>query len=320
MRYPKASFVVATLVVVPLLEPALLAGQEPGVSGRIVFTSDRDGNFEIYTINADGTAPLRLTDNPGDDLEPAWSPDGRMVAFTSFREENWDVYVMDADGSDLRRLTRDEAYDGTPVWSPDGESIAFTSGRDGKQEVYVMDADGRDQRSLTDNPDERDSYPSWSRDGELVAYHSTPGEGVPREICVITARGNDKRLLTDNDARDWLPAWSPAGDAIAFWSTRDGSWELYLMSDGGSAPWRLTNDPIHYSRELGGYSISRPTWSPEGQFIAFTSNSDGDYNIYVISKDGTGRRRLTSADANDWTRTGRGGEHLKLRNVGNSVL
>jgi TolB protein len=300
MRYPKAPLAVAALGIVLPLQTGLLQGQEPELSGRIVFTSDRDGNFEIYAIDADGNVPVRLTNNPGNDLEPSWSPDGRKVAFSSFREENWDVYVMNADGSDLRRLTRDEAYDGTPVWSPDGESIAFTSGRDGKQEVYVMDADGRSQRSLTDNPDERDSYPSWSRDGKLLAYHSTPEEGVPREVYVLAPQGNDKRRLTDNDARDWLPAWSPAGDAIAFWSTRDGSWELYLMSNAGSVPRKLTSGPIHYSRELGGYSISRPTWSPDGQFIAFASNSEGNYDIYVMTKDGVGTRRLTSADSNDW--------------------
>ncbi len=304
MRRSTASLTATILVAIMLpgsgRDPNPLTRQRLELSGRIAFASDRDGNFEIYVMNADGTATTRLTENSENDSEPAWSPDGGRIAFTSHREGNWDVYVINADGSDQRRLTRNVAFDGTPVWSPDGESIAFTSGRDGKQEVYLMDADGRNQRGLTKNPEEHDSYPVWSRDGRLIAYHSTPDEGVPREIYVVTALGHDQRRLTDNNARDWLPAWSPAGDAIAFWSTRDGSWELYLMSDRGLDRRKLTNDPIQYSRELGGYSISRPTWSPDGQLIAFTSNTDGDYDIYVMRADGTGVRRLTTAAANDW--------------------
>jgi TolB protein len=268
------------------------------LTGRITFASDRAGNLEIYLMNADGTDQTRLMDRPGD--EPALSPDGQFIAFTGCRDDNCDVYVVNYEGRDERRLTRHRAFDGTPVWSPDGRHIAFTSGRDGKQEIYVMDADGKNKRNLTNNPNERDSYPAWSPDGRLIAFHSTPDEGIPREIYVMTASGPDRRRLTTNPALDWLPAWSPDGERIAFWSTRDGSWEMYVMNSDGAELRRLTNQPLRYSRALGGYSVSTPAWSPYGRFIAFASNPDDNYDIYVMDVDGTSKLRLTDAPGNDW--------------------
>ena len=267
-------------------------------TGRITFASERAGNLEIYSMNADGTDQTRLTDSPGD--EPASSPDGQFIAFTSCRDDNCDVYVVNYEGGHERRLTRHRAFDGTPAWSPDGRYIAFTSTRDGKHEIYVMDADGKNKRNLTNNPDERDSYPAWSPDGRFIAFHSTPGEGIPREIYVMTASGTDRRMLTANPALDWLPAWSPDGERIAFWSTRDDSWEMYVMNSDGTELRRLTNGPIRYSRALGGYSVSTPAWSPDGRFIAFASNPDDNYDIYVMDVDGTSNLRLTDAPGNDW--------------------
>jgi Tol biopolymer transport system component len=88
--------------------------------GRIAFTSDRDGNPEIYLMDADGTGIERLTDDPAQDLYPAWSPDGTKIAFASDRDGDFDLYVMDADGTGERRLTDNPAKDGDPVWSPTG--------------------------------------------------------------------------------------------------------------------------------------------------------------------------------------------------------
>ena len=122
-----------------------------GQPGRIAFDSDRDGNFEVYVMNTDGSGLTRLTSNPAGDGSPAWSPDGTRIAFVSDRDGNFEVYVMNADGSGLTRLTDDPASDDSPAWSPDGSRIAFHSDRDGNSEVYVMNADGTGLTRLTNN-------------------------------------------------------------------------------------------------------------------------------------------------------------------------
>ncbi|MCK4324384.1 MAG: PD40 domain-containing protein, partial [Armatimonadetes bacterium] len=105
---------------------------------NIAFETDRDGNREIYVMEADGSNQTNLTNNSAYDEQPAWSPNGSQIAFGSHRDDNWEVYVMDSDGSNPTNLTNNSAYDDEPAWSPDGSQIAFHSDRDGNGEVYVM--------------------------------------------------------------------------------------------------------------------------------------------------------------------------------------
>ncbi len=129
---------------------------------KIAFTSERDGNREIYVMNPDGTNPIRLTTHPTLDVDPSWSPDGRKIAFSSNRDGNWEIYVMNADGTNLVNLTNHPEIDINPAWSPDGKKIAFASWRDvGDAEIYVMNADGKKPVRLTDHP-AKDYWPAWS--------------------------------------------------------------------------------------------------------------------------------------------------------------
>ncbi|MBI3241732.1 MAG: TolB family protein [Chloroflexi bacterium] len=129
---------------------------------QIVFTSTRDGNYETYRINSDGSHEVRLTDDPAYDGELNWSPDGQRIVFVSARDGNPEIYVMNADGSDQSRLTNNTAVDGQPAWSPDGQRIVFASARDGNDEIYLMNADGSNQIRLTNTPTEEDGHPIWS--------------------------------------------------------------------------------------------------------------------------------------------------------------
>jgi dipeptidyl aminopeptidase/acylaminoacyl peptidase len=105
---------------------------------KLVFTSNRDGNEEVYWMYANGTSQTRLTNTPEKEVGPALSPDGTKIAFTSWRDGNSEIYVMNADGSGQTRLTNDPAPDMWPAWSPDGTKIAFNSSRDGNAEIYVV--------------------------------------------------------------------------------------------------------------------------------------------------------------------------------------
>ena len=204
---------------------------------RIVFTSYRDGNDEIYVMNPDGSGQTRLTDNVADDRDPSWSPDGSRIAFFSNRDGNDEIYVMNADGSGQTRLTDNDAFDRYSSWSPDGSRIIFVSDRDNNPEIYVMNADGSGQIRLTDNAAEKWN-PSWSPDGSRIAFASAH-DGSP-EIYVMNTDGSGQIRLTEN-AEDWDPAWSPDGSRITFVSDRDNNPEIYVMNADGSGQTRLTN-------------------------------------------------------------------------------
>jgi len=130
---------------------------------KIAFTSDRDGNDEIYVMNADGSEQKNLTNNRALDCSPSWSPTGKKIAFCSKRNGNAEIYVMNADGSEQKNLTNNLSDDEFPSWSPDGKKIAFAKKGFLRKnpEIYVMNADGSEQKRLTNNPG-FDGHPSWS--------------------------------------------------------------------------------------------------------------------------------------------------------------
>lgn len=106
---------------------------------QIAFGSSRDGDFEIYVMQADGGNPRRLTESPGIDMRPAWSADGEQLAFTSMRDGNYEIYAMQADGSNLRRVTNHPERDDFAQWHPDGKHLLTISEREGAFDLYLMD-------------------------------------------------------------------------------------------------------------------------------------------------------------------------------------
>ena len=233
---------------------------------RIVFASERDGHVqvehgwptsEIYVMDNDRGNLLNLTNNPHDDREPSWSPDGKRIVFMSDRDEPlvyFDIYVMDADGGNLQRLTENRKDDRDPSWSPDGKRIVFRARREGHfetkfaitYEIYVMDADGGNQQRLTENR-KNDMFPSWSPDGKRIVFASDrKGDLVNYEIYVMDTDGGNLQRLTENRVHDWYPSWLPGSKRIVFASDRKGdlqNFEIYVMGDDGGNQQNLTNNP-----------------------------------------------------------------------------
>ncbi len=274
--------------------PKKSAANSAEATGEIVFQSDRDGNLEIYSMNADGSGVTRLTTNRAPDLVPAWSPDGREITFTSGRDGNREIYVMNADGGDERRLTHDPARDLFPTWSPDGRRIAFV--RESKRgtfagPIYVVNADGSGERKLTTTRD-GDCCLAWSPDGEWIAYVSDD-----LEIYLLRTTGGEEKRLTRNAASDCCPAWSLGGRTVAFASEGEagsGTYRIYVMRADGTG-----------KRRISDFLSIRPAFSPDGRRIAFQGLppsaplSNKSTEIYVMNANGGQPRRLTSNAAED---------------------
>jgi dipeptidyl aminopeptidase/acylaminoacyl peptidase len=269
----------------------------PGEPGKISFDSTRDGNTEIYVMNADGSEQTRLTNELAIDRDAAFSPDGRRIAFVSERTGNSEVWVMNADGSQPTQLTTNTAADFQPAFSPDGQRIAFMSDRglQGDMEIYVMDADGSGETRLTNNVS-FEGQPTFSPDGQRIAFASDREGNF--EIHTMNADGSNPARLTNSAASESRPNFSPDGQRIAFRTDRDGNGEVYVMNADGTAESRLTDNPA-----LDG----EPAFSPDGQRIAFRSHRDGQAEIYVMNADGSGQTNLTNdpntARRPDWQST-----------------
>ena len=306
----RLTHLILAIVVALSLTPLMIVVE---AQAQIAFSSDRDGDLEIYVMGTDGGNLRRLTKNSDGDWDPSWSPDGKRIVFLSNRDGHVDggapipeIYVMDADGGNQQNLTNTPNADRSPSWSPDGKRIVFESDRrmiedkPHQLEIYVMDADGRNQQNLTNNNPNEDRYPSWSPDGKRIVFSSSR-EGhfeneaaVTYEIYMMDADGGNQQRVTNNRNNDLSPVWSPDGERIAFASDRKGDWqnfEIYVMDADGGNQQKITNNRAW---------DSSPSWSPDSERIVFRSKRDGNWEIYVIDADGGNLQNLTNHLADDW--------------------
>jgi Tol biopolymer transport system component len=151
--------------------------------------------WDIYVMNVDGTRQIQLTEDPANELEPSWSPDGAKIAFISDRNgRNSDIYVMNADGSNVTQLTDDSANEFGPEWSPDGKQIVFNSDRNGNVQLFTISIDGSNLVQLTEDAS-NSAYADWSPDGKHIVFESDRDTGHAN-IYVMNADGSNVIQLT----------------------------------------------------------------------------------------------------------------------------
>ena len=268
---------------------------------KILFTSTRDGNREVYSMNPDGSEQVNLTQHPAEDLEAVWSPTGEQILFVSNRRDlrprgNRDLYLMDPDGSNVQRVFKRkiEAWRENPTWSPDGKQFAYSSIDWGRLEFACHIATLGEQESefLVDG-----SFPAWSPDGTEIACT------VAERLTLINIRtGTQKQLLPKNvESFQRDPSWSAAGDKLAFaWNKHPvpppdadihvhDVWQdkttIYIINRDGTDLQQLVE-------EAGPYAQS-PALSPDGKKVLYTREIKGHFQIFKLDLNSGIRSQLT---------------------------
>jgi Tol biopolymer transport system component len=309
------------LAPIALMARSFLRANPPEAGGQtvrdeFVFAAQvGSASYKVQRLAAGGT-PAVLNDSLPQQVDPAWSPDGRQLAFSGGVRQNTepdDIYVMNADGSGLRQITSGPKVDLNPTWSPDGHQIAFA---DLLGSLYIVDVRTLAVTSLTDydrqgeKGEGPDQDPDWSPDGSQIVFSRNDEDAVP-SIFVIDADGSNLTRLTDPaPGSDIGPTWSPDGTRIAFvrrLSQNEGAPDIYVMNADGTGVTQLTDDPA---------DDGSPTWSPDANRIAFSSDRDHpvlghrrqqfysehfggllydlrDMELYVMNADGTNETRQT---------------------------
>ncbi|MCY4566873.1 MAG: hypothetical protein OXD49_01070 [Candidatus Poribacteria bacterium] len=230
-------------------------------TAKIAFTSNRDGNSEIYIMNPDGSEQVNLTQHRASDTNPVWSPTGKQILFASDRRQGVkDLYLMDADGTNVRKVFQRLVGREHPTWSPDGKQFAYH--RFEKFAVYIASNDGKVDEKLTNG-----LWPAWSPDGTEMAFVADEGFALDAggvlqarslKIQIINLQTNTEEILLPGEILMHAPAWSPNSTKIAF------SW--------------INLDAIPIAKLLAG------------------KNAADTAAIYVVNRDGRGLQRIVAAD------------------------
>ena len=252
--------------------------------GAVIFTSNRDGDGDLYAVNMDGTGLTQLTNEPFDEYDPLPSPDGRHILFHGDDGLN----VMDVDGSGPRGLH--DCSVSPEAWSSDSRHIVCPGGEEG---MIILDTVDGSMTQLSTSG----STPSWSPDGTTIAFVDE------NKLYVMPAAGGARRRLGIRKLADYAsPTWSPDSQRVAYVSLEAGSrYSLWTIRADGSGGRRLAQN----------IAANTPSWSPDGSSIVFQKYL-AHYNgaFFVIHSDGTGLHEVSGnrngedAQAASWSGDG----------------
>ena len=268
---------------------------------KILFTSTRDGNREVYVMNPDGSEPVNLTHHPATDLQAVWSPTGEQILFVSDRQGAYvrDLYVMNADGSNVRRVFKKKitAWRDRPTWSPDGKQFAYQYRDRDRQKygLYIATLGEEDAESLPYG-----NSPEWSPDGSEIACSVSHRFGARLTFLDVDTHDREQPLSDKILRWQYTPSWSAAGDRLAFSGNRHpipvildkdlhNAWldkfGVYLVNRDGTGLRQLV--------EEAGPEAMYPALSPDGSEVLYTQKINGQLQILKVNVNNGVRAQLT---------------------------
>ena len=262
---------------------------------KIVFTSRRDGNSEIYIMNPDGSDQINLTEHRAKDSAPVWSPTGEQILFTSDRGGIQDLYLMDANGTNVRQVFKKLIGREFPTWAPDGKALAYH--RFHTSSIYTASIDGKDETKVADG-----LWPAWSPNGSEIAFMAAKfvwaenGNLQAPDIRVelINLQTHVQEKLLPGKIGMFDPTWAPDSTQIAF------SWRgillegkevehtrgIYVVNRDDSGLRKIIDDG-------DGMAAFNPTWSPDGNELIYNKRIGGIRDLFKVNLDGGVPEQLT---------------------------
>jgi uncharacterized protein YjdB len=209
---------------------------------QVAFSSNRNGNFDIYVMDADGQRLRRLTTSPAHEGEPAWTPDGSRIVYTVTSGTTTQIATVTVEGTESRVLTTASGGNHSPSVSPDGRTIVFVSARDGNHAIYTMGLDGSNQRKLTRNS-ARETSPRYSRNGDVLFVMERGGGSKGSKVMRLPSGSSGMSQVLQTDDPVTALAVSRDGDRLVYVTgrSRDASrgrvdFGLFLRSMGSTMP------------------------------------------------------------------------------------
>lgn len=239
-----------------------------GPGNILVFESNRDRNWELYMVDVAGDGvPVRLTDDPANDLGPFWYPDGEHIVFESDRDGDWELYQLNILTGEVTQLTDNDSDDTQPVVAHDGSKIAWLqTDDDGVDNLWVLDLDTGVAEQLTDTGFSV-MGPVFAPDDTFLAYYAATDQG-DTEIFTVDVETGQITALTNNAVNDGAPTFWCQTSQVIYQSIvddtpgRPGQYELFIVDPSGGAATRLTfesdADDIFAVNDPTSESNSRP--------------------------------------------------------------
>jgi TolB protein len=258
-----------------------LVGVRGSFATRVAYVTKVGSEYRLEVADADGEGVNVALRSNEPIISPAWSPDGTKVAYVSFENKKPVVYVQNLVTRQRTVVANFKGSNSAPSWSPDGSRIAIALARNGLTQVYTVNADGSNLQRLT-NTDGIDTEPQFSADGQYI-YFTSDRSGGP-QIYRMPANGGNAQRVTFSGSYNISPRVSPDGKTLAYISRRDGRFQLYVLDLTNNQELRLSDTTKDES----------PSFSPNGKYIMYATESGRRGTLAVASVDGRVKQRVTT--------------------------